>query len=142
MESLKVKNKKSSQDEQKCDFANLKSKYILKYMFDHFERHKLLEIVRYNNEIKKRLELSINDYKEYSTIEIELIPAKNKYRKFINILENSNEINYRIYFNDSNERIQRYSLTKNDNVKKVRIIIGRPVVSFMNYLLIVNALNL
>ena len=133
MEDSKIKNAKnakSNQDSKLADFEKLKSKYILKYIFDYFERNKLLEIVKYNKKMKKKLELSVKDYKDYSKIEIELIPANNKYGKFINILENSNKINYHIYFNDSKKNSKKYCLTKYDNVKKVRIIIDNQIKSF------------
>ena len=52
--------------------------------------------VKNNKNIKKRIHLNINDYKEYSekysSIEIEIKPVNNKYGKFINIKEDQEEI--------------------------------------------------
>ena len=52
--------------------------------------------------IKQRLNLNINDYKEYcetySSIEIELVPVKDKFGKFINI-NDKNKLYIHIYFN-------------------------------------------
>ena len=52
-------------------------------------KKKSLEIIKYNNNIKNRINISIKDYKEYSeiysSIEIEIKPVNNKYGKFINI---------------------------------------------------------
>ena len=50
---------------------------------------KKLEIVKYNKIIQNRINLSVKDYKEYSEtftpIEIEIIPKKDEYGKFIHI---------------------------------------------------------
>ena len=60
-------------------------------------KKKKLEIVKYNKRIQNRLNLSIKDYKEYletySSIEIEIIPAKGKYGEFINPLSSSGIVN-------------------------------------------------
>ena len=46
-------------------------------------------MVKYNKNIKNRIYININNYKEYSekysSIEIEIKPVNNKYDKFINI---------------------------------------------------------
>ena len=58
----------------------IKSNYILQKVFDNLEKRKTLEIVKNNKNIKKRINLNINDYKEYSEIftpiEIEIRPAE------------------------------------------------------------------
>ena len=73
-------------------------------------KKKKLEIVKYNKKIQNRINLSVKDYKEYSEtftpIEIEIIPTKGKYGKFINIKEND-ELYYHIYFNDNREEIKK-----------------------------------
>ena len=52
------------------------------------ETKKSLNIVKYNNTIKKRIKMNISNYKEYSekflSIEIEIKPFNNKFGKFIN----------------------------------------------------------
>ena len=58
-------------------------------IFDFLKKNKLLDIIKYNKTLQKRIDLSINDYKNYSklysSIEIELKVADNQYGKFINI---------------------------------------------------------
>ena len=70
-------------------FKKLKSSYILQQFFDYLERKKLLDLIKYNKNIKRRINININDYKEYSelysSIEIDIIPKMNKYGNFINI---------------------------------------------------------
>ena len=86
-----------------------------------------LEIIKYNKNIQKRINIDINNYKEYSekysSIEIEIIPMKNKYGQFINIKGEDKEY-YHIYFNDNKKKeIKRTSLNKKDKVSKINIII-------------------
>ena len=56
-----------------------------------------------------------NNNKESGEIELEVIPAKNKYGKFINI-KKEEESFYHIYFNDNKEEeIKRNFLNENEN---------------------------
>ena len=95
-------------------FKNLKNDYFLQKVFNNLEKKKSLDFIKYNKSIKKRLNINIKDYKEYSeiysSIEIELKPVNNKYGEFINIDE-GDEIYYHIYFNDNKEEIKRNDLT-------------------------------
>ena len=50
----------------KDKFERVKSKYILKKIFNNLEKKKLLEIIKYNKNIKKRINININDYRDYS----------------------------------------------------------------------------
>ena len=116
-------------------FDNLKSDYFLGKVFNNLKKKKYLELIKYNNDIKKRMNLNINNYKEYcekfSSIEIEIIPIKNEYGQFININEEE-KIYYHIYFNDNKEEeIKRNFLNKNDKVTKINIIIDYQIISFM-----------
>ena len=40
----------------------IRSKYILKQIFDNLKENKLLEIIRYNKNIQKKLNKKLNDY--------------------------------------------------------------------------------
>ena len=85
-----------------------------------------LKIIKKNKKIQERLNISIDDYKEcselYSSIEIKLKPADNKYGEFINIPKKEKE-HYHIYFDNSKEEIKRNYLEKNEKVKMIKIII-------------------
>ena len=116
---------------------NINSKYILSKIYDNMTKKKKLQIVKYNKKVQNRINLSFKDYKEYSEtftpIEIEIIPTKGKYGKFININEND-KLYYHIYFNDNNEEIKnKYSIKKTFKDTKIKIIIDYQVKSF-NYL--------
>ena len=94
---------------------------------------KSLEIVKYNKILQKRLNLCLNDYKEYSQfyspIVIELGLFDDKYDKFINIPNNEKRY-YHIYFDNANEEIKRNFLNQNEKIKMIKIIIDYQVNSF------------
>ena len=101
----KESNKENESSKQTPIIENIKSRYILSKIYDNMTKKKKLEIVKYNKKIQNRLNLSLNDYKEYREIEIEIIPNKGGYGKFINIKEND-KLYYHIYFNDNKEEIK------------------------------------
>ena len=92
------------------NLININSKFIIQKIFDHLIKLKTLEIIKYNKKIHKRLNVSINDFKEYSElytpIEIEIIPVYSYNCTFINIPKNE-ELHYHIYFNNNKEEIKR-----------------------------------
>ena len=110
-------------------FQNVKSKYILLKIFENISRRKSLDIIRYNNQIKNRINIKIKDYEESTLIEIEIIPVKNKYGPFINI-KKEDEKYYHIYFDDNTEEIRRNYLKENEQIKIIKIIIDYQVKSF------------
>ena len=70
---------------------NVKSHYIIQKFFEYMTERKSLETIRYNKSIQKRIDININHYKsyseEYTSIELDIIPLKGVYDKFININE-------------------------------------------------------
>ena len=139
---------KSGQTNSKVDL--LKSEHIIKRILSYIKKNISLDVFKYNKKIQNRLNLSLNDYKEYnqlySSIEIELKLSddeKNKYNKFINILK-ENKKYFHIYFDNSNKEINRNHLTKNEKVKTVKIIIDHQIKSFkelFSYCDSVNSIN-
>ena len=102
------------------------SKYILIKIFENLKENKLLNIINYNKKYQKLMNKNIKDYeKEFSKIEIEIIPKKNEFGKFVNIFNKS--IN--IYFNDDNEEIKKNQIAKDDKVTKIKIIINHKIKS-------------
>ena len=110
---------------------NIKSKYILKQIFDHINTNIKLRIIRYNNKIQTKIDIDINDYiEEYLKIEIEIIPKKliskniNK-NYFINIKFMVLKPHCHIYFNDDTIETYRTYLKPKDNVTKIKIILDK-----------------
>ena len=114
----KENNKENESAKPNPIIENIKSRYILSKIYNNMAKKKKLEIVKYNKRIQNRINLSVKNYKEYSEtftpIEIEIIPAKGKYDRFIYIDEY-----YHIYFNDNKEEIKnKYEIIEEDKVKK------------------------
>ena len=111
----------------------IRSKYILKEIYTILKSNRLLEIIRYNKNLKNKLNINAKDYiKEYSKIVIEIIPneknEKNDYN-FINI-KNRFKPYFHIFFNDNdNEEITRCSVNQKEKVTKIKIIIDYKIKS-------------
>ena len=130
----KEENKENEISRPNHIIDNLKSDYFLQKLYGNVPKKKKLEIVKCNKKIQNRLKTSIKDYKEYSEtfspIEIEIIPAKDKRGYFINVNEND-KLYYHIYFNDAKEEIKnKYEISEEDELKKIKIIIDYQVKSF------------
>ena len=118
--------------ESKNILKKLKSDYFLQKLFNNLLKRKSLDIIKYNKNIKNRINISIKDYKEYaeiySPIEIEIKLVNNEYGEFINV-EKENEKYYHIYFDNSKEEINRDYLKENEKIKKIKIVIKYQVKS-------------
>ena len=118
----------------KNKLKKLKSDFFLRKFFEYVPNKKSLEIMKYNRNIQKRMNINIKNYKDYSekysSIEIEIIPIKNKYGEFIKIVEKEDEKYYHIYFNNSKKEIKKTTIKRKDKVAKIKIIIDYQVKSF------------
>ena len=99
----------------------IRSKYILKAIFDNLKQNKFLEMIRYNKEIRSKLDISINDFKECLQIEIEIIPILNKNTNFIYISNKNNKGYYHIYLDNNQKEIKRVNIKAKDNAKKITV---------------------
>ena len=131
---LKNENKNTNQETLKVSIMKIRNNFILKKIFVNLKRIKQLDIIKYNKILQNRLNFSFNDYKEYrsiySEIEIELVPVKNKFGNFINIINESEKDYFHIFFNDNPERFNIYRIKRNQQVDKIKIIIDYQVKSF------------
>ena len=95
-------NEKEKQKNKKAILNKIRSNYILKKIYINLNKKTSLELIKYNKKLQQRLNIELNDYKNYcetySTIEIEIIPALNHYGKFININSNKGVSYIHIYF--------------------------------------------
>ena len=127
-----VTNKEENKLIKAAVLNNIKSKYIFRKIFDIITIPKKFELIKYNKTLQKKLNLDINDYKEYSKIiEIEITTDPNEIGKFINI-KNEDEKYFHIYFNDNKkeENLENYYLYEDDEVSKINIIIDYQINSF------------
>ena len=146
-ENSKKEVKEINKTRLKNKLYNLKSVYFIKKIMFNIPKNIFLEIIKYNKYLQNRLNLKINDYKEccekYSSIEIEIIPAKNKFGEFLRI-KKENAKYYHIYFNNNKEEIKRTHLNKEDNVSKIWIKIVYQITSFQdlfNYCVCIESIN-
>ena len=111
---------------------NIKSELIQRIILNNLQKKKSLELIKYNKRLQDKLNLSLNDYKEYlgkySLIELEIIPLKNKFGEFINIYDKDDY--YHIFFNNRKREIKRNYLLQNENVTIIKVIIDYHVKSF------------
>ena len=131
----KENNKENESAKSNPITDNINSKYILSKIYDNMPKKKKLEIVKYNKKVQNRLNLGVKYYKEYSEtftpIEIEIIPNNDKYGRFINIINENDELYYHIYFNDNKKEIKnKYEIKEEDKVTKIKMIIDYQVKSF------------
>ena len=122
-------NKKESKDILK----KLKSDYFLLILFNNLLKRKLLDIIKYNKNIKNRINININDYKEYSekcsSIEIEIVPDISKYKRFDHkfyFINANKEKYYHIYFNNNKKEVKRCYINENEKIKIIKVIIDNP----------------
>ena len=146
MDSKSISKENKVELNSKNYFDNLKSDYFIQKVFVNIKRNKSLTIIKYNKKMQNRLNINIKDYKEYSelysSIEVEIIPIKNEYGKFINI--KGDKSYYHIYFNDDKKEIKKYSINKDDKISKIKIIIDYQIKSFgklFNYCDCIESIN-
>ena len=128
---------------------NIKSAYILQIIFGTMEYKRILEIIKYNKNTQYKLNINLNHYKDYSelfsSIEIEIIPAQNKYGKFMRSIYDKDEEYYQIYFNNNiSKAINRTYFNSYDKVTKINIIINYRVEKFeklFNYCECIESIN-
>ena len=59
-----------------------------------------MSLIKYNKNIQNKLNISLNDYREYNQIEIEIIPIKNNISWNIINFKEENKEHYHIYFDN------------------------------------------
>ena len=75
----------------KNKLINIKSDYFIRKLFANMQKRKSLKIIKCNFNIQKRLNINIQNYKDFSekfsSIELEIIPSQTKYGRFIEIIK-------------------------------------------------------
>ena len=119
------------------NWKNIKSKHILKQIFNKLHKTTFLKIIKHNKYIQNIFGLELNDFKDcYEKIIIEIIPKQYlKYtfdeNYFIRI-KNNEEPYFHIYFDNDKEEIKRAFIKKNESVRKIKVIIDYEIKSFFN----------
>ena len=105
----------------------VKSNYILTKLTQNLSRKTLLNMIRYNKQLQRKLNIELKDYEAYLQTEIELNFVQSYSNlepiNFINYVGDKNY--YHIFYNDSEQEGK-----KEENIRKIRIIIDRYIKSF------------
>ena len=64
----KIKKKADKKEQSNTNFNNIKSSYILKKIFNNLYKKKVFDLIKYNKKIQQRLNISINDFKNYNEL--------------------------------------------------------------------------
>ena len=112
---------------------NLKNELVLRKVFNILDKKKSLDIVKYNKNLRKRINININDYKEYSekysSIEIEIKPVNKIFGNFINLRKKDKKYVH-TYFDRNEEEIKRNFTYENEEIKIIEIIIDHQIETF------------
>ena len=134
MSLLNVEKVEINKTKFKNKYEYIKSNNILRKILNFIQKERQLEILKYNKFLQQRLNLNINDYKEYSeifsSIEIEIIPEINIFGEFINIENESDKKYFHIYFNEGTSEIKTTKIKMHEEVSKIKIIIDYQIKSF------------
>ena len=126
----------------------IKSKYILEDVLSYIQKKIKMKLIEHNKNLQTKVNISLKDYKNFGKIVIELFPCElkdDKDYKFINIQDSKNEEFFHIYLNDNEkERAGKgfigfwknlftdlYSITKDDKISKIKIIIDKKISSLV-----------
>ena len=125
---IKQKNNITIEERKENLLNDRKSKYILKKIFGFLNKKTTFKIIKYNNELQKKINMVIKEY--YFQIEIEIIPVE-KSNDAINIFFNYfyDTSYYHVYFNDNEEEIKRNYYIKSNKIKKIKIILDYEIKS-------------
>ena len=123
---MKAKNEIKTKDL----FNNIKSQLILKKIFAYLLDNIPMKLIKYSMKSQKRLNFTLDSYREFSIVDIEIIPSNKKKGNFINIINKKDEQYFHIYINDSKKEIIKKNYQIQNEYKKIHIIIRRSPSSF------------
>ena len=139
MDSNNISNNNYEESKNnKSGLNDIKSDYFLKKTFDILPINKFLQIIKCNKKIKKRLNIAVNDYKEYSEIystiiiEMKIKSINDEFDKFINIPNDEMKPYFHIFDYDTKKEINIDDLSKNKDLTRIEINIDYQVKSFEN----------
>ena len=128
-----VKDEIEEFEQPQSGIGRVKSKYIVAIIFNHIDKLKMLNIIKYNKRLQSKMELTIKDYKENAIIEIEIIPDENKFDSVMTNLKKNDQTYLRMYDNldenpdinnnNTNSKVKVKDKDKINFVKKIKLII-------------------
>ena len=127
---IKISEKKKNNLNKSID--NIKCHYILQIIFNHLNERKYLQLVVNNKAIQNKLDMSIDNYKNYKRIEleIELIKELKEEKNYFINLNDFDKSFYQIYFDDNEIDSKRNFIMNFEDVKKIKVILNYEIKSF------------
>ena len=126
----------SINESNKIQFDNklsyIKSIYILNRIFNNLSKISKFKIIKNNKLLQNKLNINIKDYQEYSQklslIELEILPIDDIYSQTQII---NTDMKYcHIYLNNNKEETKNNYITKENKIKKIKIILEPQIKSF------------
>ena len=109
----------------------IKSKIIIKKIFQNIKDKVFLQMIKYNNILQKKLDITIEDYKTYNQIEFEIKPNHNK-TITINRKEEFNSFMH-IFIDDDKNDIKSLTIDSSSQINKLKIIIDFEIKSLKGF---------
>ena len=105
----------------------IKSKYIIFQIFNILEEKRILQLIRHNKYLQNLTGTSIDNYKTFLNIEIELIPKEKVLEGdiFINYIDKPSY--FHIFFNDNEKEEKINYITKKQKIERIRIILDNKI---------------
>ena len=107
----------------------IKSKYIILQILDNLQERTLLKLIRHNKELQQSANKTLNDYKAFLNIEIELIPNDDALSNQIFINYIAERSLFHIYLNDNDKETKENYITKRQKISKIKIILDYKIKS-------------
>ena len=120
---------KKNESKKSGKLLNIKSKYVLRIIFNNINFRRELKTIKYNKKLINLLEKSIDDFKNFFQIEIEIIPNKDAEGPFVNINRFQKNF-FHIYFNNDRFESKCYKIEKSKKIKKIYIKIDNQNITF------------
>ena len=110
---------------------SIKSNHILgKIIKEYIKKNIYLNIICHNKYLQSRLKISNKTYEECSQIIFELIPINQLFKEKNYIVNpRGNETLFHIYINESNNEFNRFYITPEDKVNKIKVLIDYKIFS-------------
>ena len=107
----------------------IRSNFIIQKIFYHINQKSYLHLIKFNYRLQRRLNKSIEDYKIYNQIEIELILNNRLKLKniFVNVEENNKNFIH-IYINKDTLSDKNF-FTKFETIKNIKIVLDMEITS-------------
>ena len=108
----------------------VKSRYILKYIFDNITERRTLSVIIHNKRLLEKLDISEAEFRKFTRIEIDIQLSKEQKAnnlQFLNI--NEDKKYYHIYLDNKEDISKRNYVKSNENIQKISVVLEMEIKS-------------